>query len=87
MSEDSLYIANYLQIENSTMSTEIEHLRKEGARLLVQLDEAQEMCRRLANALDLWLNQNIEEAVVRGVLDDYFSSSKKEGQQSHDQLG
>jgi len=78
MSDDAVYIAQYLQVENSTMSTEIEHLRKEAARLLIELDEEREISRRLANTLDMLFHKGVSEDVVRELLSEYFSSKNKD---------
>lgn len=81
MTSDSHYLLVAAHQENSFMSNEIHHLRKEIARLLVELDESKDICSRLANSLSLWIDGKCDESNVREIMNEYFAEygNMKEG--------
>lgn len=78
MSSDAEYILGSLQRENSLMSNEIEYLRKEAARLLIERDESREICFRLAHSFDLWMNGEIEKGAILAILEEYNSRQQSQ---------
>lgn len=73
MTCDDSYILNSMQRENASLTNEIDYLRKEIARLLIEKDEAREMSLKLANSLDQLVYWDCGRDIAIEVLDEYFS--------------
>ena len=74
MSCDAEYILNAAQRENSSLLNDLEHMRREAARLLLERDEAREFCLRLANAVHLCLYEDGNKQIIEEILGEYFSN-------------